>query len=103
MTPLDLIALRPVMARTIGIAEVTIGVIDGPVARNHPGLANARVVDKSGRSLRDCAIPGSAACFHGTFIAGILSADRDSLVPGICPGCTLFLRPVFVEASGVEI
>jgi hypothetical protein len=34
---------------------------------------------------------------HGTFVAGILCARRDSIAPAICPGCTLIVRPIFSE------
>jgi subtilisin family serine protease len=45
----------------------------------------------------------SAACLHGTFIAGILSAKRISVAPAICPDCTLVVRPIFPETtSGSE-
>jgi len=40
------------------------------------------------------------ACLHGTFIAGILSANRSSSAPAICPGCTVLIRPVFGEETG---
>jgi len=43
--------------------------------------------------------PGSIACLHGTFIAGILSAERNSPAPAICPDCTLFVRPIFAETT----
>jgi subtilisin family serine protease len=36
---------------------------------------------------------------HGTFVAGILSGRRGSMAPAICPGCTLLLRPIFVETA----
>jgi subtilisin family serine protease len=40
---------------------------------------------------------------HGTFIAGILSAKRNSPAPAICPDCTLLIRPIFAEmTSGSE-
>ncbi len=39
------------------------------------------------------------ACLHGTFIAGILSAKRNSLAPAICPNCTLLIRPIFTETT----
>ena len=41
----------------------------------------------------------SAACVHGTFVAGILFGKRGSVAPAICPGCTLLIRPVFPEAT----
>jgi hypothetical protein len=37
MDPLDLVKLTALMERTSGSPEVTIGLIDGPVAMNHPG------------------------------------------------------------------
>ena len=39
MTPLDLVRLTPLMERTSGSPEVTIGLIDGPVVMQHPDLA----------------------------------------------------------------
>jgi subtilisin family serine protease len=36
---------------------------------------------------------------HGTFVAGILCARRGSPAPGICPGCTLLVRPIFLETA----
>ena len=41
----------------------------------------------------------STACLHGTFIAGILCANRNSPAPAICPDCTLLVRPVFAESA----
>jgi subtilisin family serine protease len=38
-----------------------------------------------------------AARAHGTYVAGILSARRNSAAPAICPGCTLLVRPIFLE------
>ena len=46
-----------------------------------------------------CAHSGSAACIHGTFTAGILSAKRGSPAPAICPGCTLLVHPIFKEGA----
>jgi subtilisin family serine protease len=40
-----------------------------------------------------------AAAIHGTYVAGILSARRSSAAPAICPGCTLLVRPIFLEAA----
>ncbi|MCL4855522.1 MAG: S8 family serine peptidase, partial [Bryobacteraceae bacterium] len=46
-----------------------------------------------------CTWADSAACLHGTFVAGILSARRGSLAPAICPGCTLLIRSLFIEGT----
>jgi hypothetical protein len=38
MTALELVKLPPLMARTSGRREVMIGLIDGPIAKDHPDL-----------------------------------------------------------------
>src|SRR6516162_5601797 len=85
MCPLDLVKLAPLMQRTSGRAEVKVAVIDGPVAVAHPDLSGARIHEVPGRLGAACARVGSAACTHGTFVAGILSANRASSAPAICP------------------
>jgi hypothetical protein len=51
---LDLVRLTPLMELTIGTPEITIGLIDWPVAREHPAL-NAEELEgnfrESNRSL----------------------------------------------------
>jgi subtilisin family serine protease len=96
MSPLDLTGLSPLMSRTCGIPEIAIGLIDGPVAKDHPELVREYMRFIPGRNPQ-CKDPDSAACRHGTFIAGILHAKRDSEAPAICPDCTLLVRPVFSE------
>jgi subtilisin family serine protease len=99
MTPLDLVGLTPLINRTTGRPEMTIGLIDGPVAMNHPELASEHIRGIPGNGSGTCVQANSVACLHGTFIAGILSAKRDSYAPAICPGCTLLVRPVFTEGT----
>ena len=98
MTPLDLVRLRPLMDRSQGNPDVTVGLIDGPVTVDHPDLARARIRQLPGTIGGACSSVGSEACRHGTFVAGILCAGRGSVAPAICPGCTVFIRPVFAEA-----
>jgi len=43
MEPLDLLNLTPLMVRKIGQAKVKIGLIDGPVAMDHPDLAGENI------------------------------------------------------------
>ncbi|MFI6584351.1 S8/S53 family peptidase [Embleya sp. NPDC050493] len=99
MEPLDLIRLAPLMARTSGRADVGVGMVDGSVAAEHPGLAGRRIVvlhRAGGGRGEDCgAAGGGSSCRHGTFVAGVLSAGRSSAAPGICPRCTLLVRPIF--------
>lgn len=91
-TPLELVGLTPLMERTIGRAEIVVGLIDGPVALEHPQLVGGNIRQLPGASGRQAA---SAADRHGTFVAGILSGKRGGEAPAICPGCTLLVHPIF--------
>jgi subtilisin family serine protease len=93
-----LVGLTPLMARTSGRPEISIGLIDGPVALDHPDLAAENVREVAGKIPAACADASDAACAHGTFIAGILVARRTSVAPAICPGCNLLVRPIFSQA-----
>ncbi len=96
---LDLIKLTPLMQLTSGRPEIAIGLIDGPVARDHPDLVVEHIREIPGKPSSACARIDSAACQHGTFVAGILSARRGSPAPAICPNCTLLVRPIFAETT----
>lgn len=98
-TALDLVKLTALMDRTRGTPEVAIGLIDGPVARDHVDLAESPIREISTTVDASCQRPNSFACMHGTFIAGILSAKRGADAPAICPDCTLLVRPIFSEAA----
>jgi subtilisin family serine protease len=94
---LDLVRLTPLLARTRGTPEIKVGLIDGPVVIDHPDLATENIREVPGKFAGACAISSSAACKHGTFVAGILLAKRDSAAPAICPDCSLLVRPIFPE------
>ena len=98
MTPLDLVNLPQLMRLTSGRSEIAVGMVDGPIATGHADLARTNIQELAGRR-RPCAQPSSAACIHGTFVAGILSAKRGSAAPAICPDCTLLVNPVFSETA----
>jgi subtilisin family serine protease len=99
LAPLDLVRLTPLMNRTSGSRDVIIGLIDGPVALAHPALANQHVREIPQDWGGTCTQISSSACQHGTFVAGILSAQRGSVAPAICPNCILLLRPIFAEGA----
>jgi len=99
MTPLEVIKLTPLMERASGRGEVKIGLIDGPIALDHPDLAGATIHEIAGKTNSACTQTRSTACRHGTFVAGILSAQRGSVAPAICPDCTLLARPIFAETG----
>ena len=85
--------------RTASRPEVKIGLIDGPVRVQHPDLAGDRVLEIPGKHNAACTRANSAACLHGTFVAGMLLAKRGAPAPAICPDCTLVIRPVFAEET----
>jgi subtilisin family serine protease len=99
MTPLDLVKLPELMKLTSGRSEIAVGMVDGPIAVSHADLARSSIREVAGDARAQCAQTSSAACVHGTFVAGILSAKRGSAAPAICPGCTLLVNPIFSETA----
>src|SRR5262249_17855526 len=75
---------------------------DGPIAMNHPDLAASSIRMLPGKLSGTCAHVRSAACLHGTFVAGVLCAKRTSVAPAICPHCTLLVRPIFAETTSEQ-
>jgi subtilisin family serine protease len=94
---LSAFGLAGLMRASDGSREVILGMVDGPVMASHPDLERSRLVALSSPSVM-CQASDSLACQHGTFIAGILASRRASAAPGLCPGCTLVVRPIFCEA-----
>jgi len=99
MGALDLIKLTALMMRTKGIPEISIGLIDGPVATGHADLEHKHVRQIRSDGGAACNLADSTACLHGTFVAGILSGKPNSAAPAICPNCTLLIRPIFAETT----
>jgi len=87
------------MELSMGRPEITIGLIDGPVALDHPELNLQNIREVSTHSPASCSRTSSSACAHGTFVAGVLSAKRGGSAPAIAPECTLLVRPIFSEAQ----
>ena len=99
MGALELVRLTPLMQLSSGRSEIRIALIDGPVLMDRSDLWSANVERVGGNLPATCTQPGSTACTHGTFVAGILVARRGSQAPAICPGCTLLVRAVFPEET----
>ncbi|WP_223770416.1 S8 family peptidase [Streptomyces huiliensis] len=98
--PLAPVSLPPLMARTDGRRSGAVGLVDGPVSAGHPGLARAARLAFLGPSAPAGADPDPAT-LHGTSVAGMLVAARDSGAPGICPGAPLLVRSLsFAAAPG---
>jgi subtilisin family serine protease len=98
MDPLELVRLPDVMALTRGRPDLVIGLVDGPVALDHPDLATGNVRGLAGMPAT-CRDQRSASCAHGTLVAGVLAARRGAQAPAVAPDCTLVVRPVFTEAT----
>ncbi len=96
---LDLVRLTTLMDLSRGSPEISIGLIDGPVARDHADLAESPIREIPVKESASCQNTKSSACLHGTYIAGILSARRGSDAPAISPACTLLVRPIFSEGG----
>lgn len=104
MNPLNLVRLTSLIELTSGRPEIGVGLIDGPVALNQSDFSSTTIREIGVKLSSSCNHAASVACLHGTFIAGILSANRNSLAPAICPNCTLMVRPIFAETtSGSEL
>jgi len=82
---------------SIGDPAITIGLIDGPVYLEHPAFEDSIIRAVNESQIVKCKSADSMACSHGTFVAGILCAKRGTSAPAICPGCSLLLRPIFME------
>src|SRR5271165_4686359 len=102
MRPLERVKLDRLMERSSGKLQVVIGLIDGPVAMDHPDLSRANIREVPGWQSASCSLASSVACMHGTFVAGVLLAKRGSSAPAICPDCSLLVRPIFPEAGAVN-
>jgi subtilisin family serine protease len=98
-SPLDVVSVSRLMERTAGRPEVVVGLIDGPVAANHADLATESIRSLPSRLAGPSERTTGAALAHGTYVAGILSARRDSRAPAICPDCTLLVRPIFLAPA----
>jgi subtilisin family serine protease len=100
MSPLELVKLIALMELAGGgRREMIIGLIDGPVATEHPDLMAENIRDISDRNSGTCTRADSIACMHGTFVAGILGGRKGSPAPAICPNCTLLVHPIFAETN----
>lgn len=96
---LELVQITRLMPLTEGRSDVVIGLIDGPIAIDHPDFSIERIRQLPQQHSANCNHKSSCACRHGTFVAGILAGKRNSSAPAICPGCTLLVRPIFVDGD----
>lgn len=96
----NLVNLGRLMRATSGSAAIVVGIVDGPIDASHPDLRAVRLRSIGRFARGGCLWSSSAACRHGTAVAGILCGRRGSPAPAIVPGCSFVSRPVFREQSG---
>jgi subtilisin family serine protease len=96
---LDAVKLTGLMEQSAGRPEVIVGLIDGSVAATHRDLATESIQILPQASDRAPEHASATALTHGTFVAGILAARRGTAAPAICPGCTILVRPIFLQPS----
>lgn len=97
MRCLELMRLTRLVELSRGNESIVIGLIDGPVDIGNPGLDSRRIKAVAPDEPIHCRDRHSAACGHGTYIAGILAGESEADFPGLCPGCTILAVPVFDE------
>ena len=96
---LETVRLDVLMELTEGRDEIIVAVLDGPVATTHPGFGRSTIRVSRGSATGGSDNTNSAACRHGTFVAGLLSTERDWRISGVCPGCTLLVCPIYSDAE----
>jgi subtilisin family serine protease len=83
-----------IYCQTEGNPAIRIALIDGAIAKEHPSLAGAQIVDAIEAETND---PRCHSVRHGTFSASML-VGRGHGVMSLCPACTLLSVPAVSEA-----
>ncbi|MDB9518930.1 S8 family serine peptidase [Roseofilum reptotaenium CS-1145] len=99
---LELINIKPLLAATSGRPEIVVGIIDGPVEGSHEDLQAASLRTLPAASEVIGQTKESIGCVHGTFVAGIICAQRGSQAPGLCPDCTVLVKPILCDTGDFE-
>jgi subtilisin family serine protease len=102
MDPLRQIKLDSIMQISSGDPKIRIGVIDGPIDLNHPAFQGRKIRTANVSQVSICRSASSIACMHGTFVVGILAANRRDHVPAICSNCEILLYPIFRDYAGIK-
>jgi subtilisin family serine protease len=102
MDPLNQTGLQSLMNVSSGHPDVVIGIIDGPVDLNHPAFQTSNIKTIRDSQVGACKNATSIACSHGTFIAGIICANRGFSAPALCPNCKFIFNPIFKEDNNTN-
>jgi hypothetical protein len=102
---LSRLKLDDLFHKSEGSPDITIAIIDGAVDGKHPDFKNTNITQLTAVNKETpnvCYDKSSPSCQHGTFITGILAAHRESLSPGMAPGCKYLVRPIFCEEKNLQ-
>ncbi len=93
------LVLDQLWRETLGDSRVTVAILDGPVDRTHPSLANARLVQLP--TLLD--VKRGQGSQHGNFVASLIFGQHDGPVRGVAPGCRGLVLPIFSSDTNDDL
>jgi cyanobactin maturation PatA/PatG family protease len=89
--------LHELWAETLGDPAITIAVLDGPVALDHPCFEGALL--ESLPTLVSGVAGNGRMSAHATHIASMIFGQHGGVVPGIAPWCRGLIVPIYSDAS----
>jgi subtilisin family serine protease len=100
---LDLIRLTPLLERILGRPEIKIGLVDGPVALDHPDLATENIREVPGEDPGTCALSSSVVAAAGN--QGVVGSSSITRHPWVIPvaACNREGRPLNQSNLGNSI
>ncbi|MBW4620753.1 MAG: PatA/PatG family cyanobactin maturation protease [Cyanosarcina radialis HA8281-LM2] len=87
--------LKSLWNESLGVTDVCIAVLDGPVDQSHPCFKRANLT-RLPTLVSGVADRGSASQ-HGTHVASVIFGRHDSPIRGIAPNCRGLIVPVFAD------
>ena len=103
LNALRVLNVGPLRDFSKGRAEVTIGLLDGPIDSEHPNLRESL---RTGFTINSSASGDTDNRFHATHLASIMVGQANSDCEGIVPGCRLIpvavLHPAVIGARGIS-
>jgi cyanobactin maturation PatA/PatG family protease len=89
--------LKSLWDESLGVPDICVAVLDGPVDQSHPCFNGANLTRLP--SLVSGVADRGSASQHGTHVTSIIFGQHDSPVRGIAPNCRGLIVPVFTDGS----
>ncbi|KKD35470.1 MAG: PatA/PatG family cyanobactin maturation protease [Limnoraphis robusta] len=93
--------LKSLWDKSVGVPDVCVAVLDGPVDQSHPCFDGANLTWLP--TLVSGVADRGSASQHGTHVASIIFGQHDSPVHGIAPHCRGLIVPVFTNGREGEL